>query len=102
MSLAWYESEGLPVVHTDAFGGRVFLVDFDDEPQVDEMGEDRPEDDDFDEDLEEAAKARAARTAFLVVHPNGQELWTRGEDMARSLLRHRGTFARETAPTLFD
>ena len=106
MNQPWYEAERLPVVHADAFGGRVFLVDFDDEPQdepqEDEMGEDRPEDADFEEDMEEAAKARAARTAYLVGHPNGQELWTRGEDMARSLLRHRGTFARETAPTLFD
>ena len=102
MNQPWYEAERLPVVHADAFGGRVFLVDFDDEPQEDAIGEDRPEDADFDEDMEEAAKARAARMAYLVVHPNGQELWTRGEDMARSLLRHRGTFARETPPTLFD
>ena len=102
--MTWYEAEGLPVVHTDAFGGRVFLVEFDDAPAPveNEMGEDRPEDDDFDEDMEEAAKARAARTAFLVVHPNGQELWTRGEEFARMLLAHRGSFTRETPATLFD
>lgn len=100
--MAWYEAEGLPVVHTDAFGGRVFLVEFDDAPVENELGEDRPEDDDFDEDPEEAAKARAARTAYLVVHPNGQELWTRGEEFARKLLAHRGSFTRETCTTLFD
>lgn len=85
----WTEDEGLRPVYADAFGGRIYDIPFYIEEE-EGLGEDRPTDEDAEGDASEQAAAKSADSAMLVIHPGGQEVWTRsGFDFALELLNHR-------------
>jgi len=99
----WLEEDGLVPVFSDAFGGRIFFVEFLDHEADDVIGEDMPEDADVEEVAEELAMAKKAKTAHLVVHPNGHEVWTTaGIEWAHKILGRRNSFKKDIPTTLFE
>ncbi len=102
------EEDGVVLVHEDAFGGRVYRVEFDaqasdttedDAPEASDL----PDDEEAEEDAEEAKAAASTSHAFLVIHPSGDEVWTRtGVEFAKEILAHRGPWTRNSSPSLFD
>lgn len=111
----WTDEYDFPIVHRDAFGGVVYLVEFADQHEVadSELANDiaeRAENDIDDEDGEVDTKAVAkeierasnAKAAHLVIHANGKEEWTTsGIDFAVAILQQNITPRQEAQPELF-
>lgn len=98
----WFDEFNYPEVGRDPFGGRILYVEFDitekddgPEADLDQVLED--------EDKDEVLAAHQASHAWLIVHANGHEVWTRGGlEFALDILYQRTMKRSEGQSTLFD